>query len=196
MAGMAAQLFQQDLFSGAGVALPPGAAYAANFISELEEAHTIAAIEKLDLQPFAFHGFVGKRRTTSFGWRYDFNGGGLERAGDMPAFLEPLRERAADFAGVESRAFEHALVIEYVPGAAIGWHKDRPQFGKVVGVSLLSPCRFRFRKRVEGGWERLTFDAAPRSAYLLDGPGRWEWEHSIPPVDALRYSVTFRTMRQ
>jgi len=176
--------------------LPEGVVYEAQFIPVQEEVEIARAIAALDLKPFAFHGFLGNRRTASFGWRYDFNGGGLQPAGPMPDFLAPLRARAAGLAGVAPEDFAHALVIEYAAGAGIGWHKDRPQFGKVVGISLLNACRFRFRRRRGDGWERLTLNAAPRSAYLLDGPGRWEWEHSIPPVDALRYSVTFRTMRQ
>lgn len=190
-----ARLAQSDLFSDAP-ALPLGVVYAPDFTDASHEAELVASIAELELNPFAFHGFFGNRRTTSFGWRYDFNGGGLMKAGAMPAFLAPLRERAGDLARVPADEFTHVLITEYAPGAGIGWHKDRPQFGKVVGVSLLGPCRFRFRRRAEENWERLSFVAAPRSAYLLDGPGRWEWEHSIPPVDTVRYSVTFRTMRQ
>lgn len=188
---------QADLFAReeASARLPDGVVYKTDFISAPEETELAGKIAALDLKPFAFQGFLGNRRTASFGWRYDFNGGGLQQADQLPAFFEPFRERAALLAGVTPEAFQHALAIEYAPGAGIGWHKDRPQFGKVVGISLLNPCRFRFRKQAGGHWERVTLNAAPRSAYLLDGPGRWEWEHSIPPVDALRYSLTFRTMR-
>jgi alkylated DNA repair dioxygenase AlkB len=188
---------QSDLFAdeSAPLRLPDGVTYRPALISAQEETTIAAAIAALELKPFAFHGFFGNRRTASFGWRYDFNGGGLQQAGEMPAFLEPLRAKAAAFANVAPDAFQHVLVTEYAAGAGIGWHKDRPQFGKVVGVSLRNACRFRFRRRQRESWERLTLNAAPRSAYLLDGEGRWEWEHSIPSVDALRYSVTFRTMR-
>ena len=188
---------QADLFAGeeAPVRLPEGVVYETDFITVREETDLAGKISALDLKPFSFQGFLGNRRTASFGWRYDFNGGGLQQADPMPEFLKAVRERAARLAGIAPEEFQHALAIEYAPGAGIGWHKDRSQFGKVVGVSLLNPCRFRFRRRDGGRWERLALNAAPRSAYLLDGPGRWEWEHSIPPVDALRYSVTFRTMR-
>ncbi|HEU5273043.1 MAG TPA: alpha-ketoglutarate-dependent dioxygenase AlkB, partial [Xanthobacteraceae bacterium] len=102
--------------------------------------------------------------------------------------------RAARFAGLDSSALEHALLIEYGPGAAIGWHRDRPQFGDVIGISLLSPCTFRLRRRGGAKWERRSIAAEPRSAYLLRGPSRTEWEHSIPPLETLRYSITFRTL--
>jgi alkylated DNA repair dioxygenase AlkB len=87
------------------------------------------------------------------------------------------------------------LVTEYVPGAAIGWHRDKAVFGDVVGVSLVSACVFRIRRTSGTAWERNSFRLEPRSAYLLRGPARTEWEHSIPAVDSLRYSVTFRTLR-
>jgi alkylated DNA repair dioxygenase AlkB len=93
-------------------------------------------------------------------------------------------------------AFQHVLIIEYGPGAAIGWHRDKPMFDQVVGISLLSPCHFRFRRQVAGKWQRAAIIAEPRSAYLLSGPSRSEWEHSIPAVEQLRYSITFRNFRQ
>jgi alkylated DNA repair dioxygenase AlkB len=87
------------------------------------------------------------------------------------------------------------LVTEYAPGAGIGWHRDKPMFDQVAGISLLSPCLLRFRRRLGTAWERVSLTAEPRSAYLLQGPSRMEWEHSIPAVDSLRYSVTFRSFK-
>ena len=113
----------------------------------------------------------------------------------MPEFLSRVRDAAAHFSGAPSAALQQVLVTEYASGAAIGWHKDRPVFGEVVGVSLLAPCTFRFRRKAGVGWERRSFVADPRSAYLLQGPSRTEWEHSIPAVENLRYSITFRTLR-
>jgi alkylated DNA repair dioxygenase AlkB len=133
----------------------------------------------------SFHGFLGKRRVVSFGFRYDFNGGGLTETEPMPPFLLPVRGRAAAFAGLTPDRLQHVLITEYRPGAAIGWHRDRANFGDVIGVSLVSPCTFRMRRRRGSGWER--------AATRLD---RDEWEHSIPAVDALRYSITFRSMRE
>jgi alkylated DNA repair dioxygenase AlkB len=107
----------------------------------------------------------------------------------------PLRKQAAAFAGLAPMEIEHALVTEYTEGAAIGWHRDRPVFGDVIGISFDSACRFRFRRKRGAGWERAAVTLEPRSAYILRGPARTEWEHSIPPAEALRYSVTFRTVR-
>jgi alkylated DNA repair dioxygenase AlkB len=127
--------------------------------------------------------------------RYDYNGGGIKTADPIPEFLAPLRDRAAAFAALPSEQLVAALVTEYKPGAAIGWHRDRPHYGDVIGVSLLAPCTFRLRRKRDGGWDRASLRADPRSIYLMRGPSRDEWEHSIPAVEALRYSVTFRALR-
>jgi alkylated DNA repair dioxygenase AlkB len=175
--------------------LPEGFKYQSGLISPDEERELVRHIETLPFKEFEFHGFLGRRRVVSFGWRYDFNDGGLREADDIPAFLLPLRSRCAAFAGLGPADFRHVLVTEYAPGAAIGWHRDKAVFAEVVGVSLLAPCRFRFRRRRHAGrWERAAITAEPRSAYLLAGPARSEWEHSIPPVERLRYSITFRNL--
>ena len=176
--------------------LPPGVSYFSDVLAPQDEERAAAAIAQLDLKPFAFHGFEGNRRVTSFGWRYDFNGGGLQRTKPIPEFLEPLRSTAAEVAGLSPSDLEHVLVSEYSPGAGIGWHKDRPQFGTIVALSLLAPCRLRFRRKVGDAWKRRSHIVEPRSAYILAGEGRDEWEHSIPPMEVLRYSLTFRTMRK
>jgi alkylated DNA repair dioxygenase AlkB len=174
--------------------LPEGMRYAPEVLSPAEEKVLLEEIPALPFKEFEFHGFLGKRRVVSFGWRYDFNGAGLGKTGEIPEFLLPVRERAARFAGLAPAALEHALVIEYAPGAAIGWHKDRPVFDDVIGLSLLSPCTFRLRRKAGAKWERRSFVAEARSAYLLRGPSRNAWEHSIPPLDTLRYSITFRSL--
>jgi alkylated DNA repair dioxygenase AlkB len=179
----------------AGPALPEGLEYCPDVLSVEEGAMLAGRLAELPFQAFQFHGFEGKRRTTSFGWRYAFDGSGLHEADPMPDWLLPFRERAARLAGVEPEALPHVLLTEYAPGAGIGWHKDRPVFGDVVGLSLLASARLRFRRKTGAKWERANLDAAPRSAYLLRGPARTEWEHSIPEMEALRYSITFRTLR-
>jgi alkylated DNA repair dioxygenase AlkB len=179
----------------AAQSLPEGFVYRPEFLTPSEEAALAARLAALPLQPFQFHGFEGARRVVSFGWRYDFNEGGLKPAEPFPDWLAPFAARAAELAGVAPEAVRQALLTEYRPGAGIGWHRDRPQFEDVVGISLLSPCRFRFRRREATGWRRAALEVAPRSAYLLRGPARRSWEHSIPPMPALRYSITFRTFR-
>ncbi|HEX2553510.1 MAG TPA: alpha-ketoglutarate-dependent dioxygenase AlkB [Microvirga sp.] len=185
---------QQDLF-GAGPALPEGFRYEESLIAQAEERALVAWMADLPFRAFEFHGHVGRRRVVSFGWEYDFSRERAHPAADMPDALLPLRAKAAAFAGIAPEAMPHALVTEYEAGAAIGWHRDKGVFGDVVGVSLLSPCTFRLRRKAGRTWERASVTAAPRSAYLLRGPARTEWEHSIPAVETLRYSITFRTMR-
>jgi alkylated DNA repair dioxygenase AlkB len=175
--------------------LPDGFRYQPEILSRSEERTLVSQIALLPFKEFEFRGYRGKRRVVSFGWRYDFNGGGLQRTEDIPAFLLPLRERAARFAGMSPQRLQHVLVTEYSPGAGIGWHKDRPVFGEVVGISLMYPCTFRLRRSQAEGWERISLDAQPRSAYLLAGEARTAWEHSIPALDQLRYSVTFRNLK-
>ena len=185
---------QQELFRPEPD-LPAGFRYEPELIAAAEESELVGHIEGLPFAPFEFHGFTGKRRVVSFGWRYDFNGGGLEKAHDMPGFLTRLRPAVGRFSGIDPSTFQHVMVTEYAPGAAIGWHKDRSVFGDVVGISLLAPCTFRLRKKGVSGWARRSLIAEPRSAYLLHGPSRTDWENSIPAVEQLRYSITFRTLK-
>jgi alkylated DNA repair dioxygenase AlkB len=173
-----------------------GFRYQPELIAASEEDALVAHVRELPFEEFEFHGYKGKRRVVSFGWKYEFSGGGqLHKAGEIPEFLLPLRSVAASFAQLEPDAFQHVLVTEYGPGAGIGWHRDKAVFGQVAGVSLLAPCVLRFRRKVNTKWDRVNVLADARSAYHLTGPARSEWEHSILRVDALRYSITFRTMR-
>jgi alkylated DNA repair dioxygenase AlkB len=191
--GVAAAGNQSDLF-GREAALPDGFRYQPAILDPAEADLLMEGIKSLPFREFEFHGFVGKRRVVSFGWRYDFNGGGLSKTHDMPAFLLSIRARAAAFAAIAPTDLQQVLVTEYRPGAAIGWHKDRSVFGDVIGISLVSPCTFRLRRRCGTKWERASITIDPRSIYLLRGSSRNDWEHSIPAVDALRYSLTFRNV--
>ena len=188
---------QFALFGGepAGPALPEGFRYQSEVISRDAERAVVEQVRALPLREFEFHGYTGKRRVVSFGWRYDFSDRVLHRTEDIPPFLLSLREVAGSFAGIPPNALQHVLVTEYSEGAAIGWHRDKDVFGDIVGISLLSPCTFRLRRKRGTKWERASITAEPRSAYLLRGPSRTEWEHSIPGVEALRYSITFRNLR-
>jgi alkylated DNA repair dioxygenase AlkB len=185
---------QQELLP-VPVGYPSGLVYQPGLLSLSEENALVARMADLPFQAFEFHGFEGKRRVASFGRRYDFSSEQLQDADRMPDFLLELRSRAAVLARVAEADLLHALITEYAPGAAIGWHRDKGVFDKVVGISLLAPCTFRLRLRVSGRWQRVSFVAEPRSAYLLEGPSRTDWEHSIIPVGALRYSITFRNIR-
>jgi alkylated DNA repair dioxygenase AlkB len=176
--------------------LPQGFDYTDQILSPSEECKLIGAIGGLPFREFEFRGFLAKRRTVSFGWRYDFNVQELQQAEQIPKYLLPLRQRVAEFAGRPQNLFQHALVTEYAPGAGIGWHKDRPEFEDVIGVSMGAPCLFRFRRKTGTRWERASIELEPRSAYILRGPSRTYWQHSIPPVDKLRYSITFRSLRE
>lgn len=183
-----------------------GLRYKPALIGAADEAALLAYVRELPFREFEFHGYLGKRRVVSFGWQYDYSGRQLKRAGDIPNFLLELRALAATFAGMEQDALQQTLVTEYQPGTGIGWHRDKAVFGQVVGISLLSACALRFRRRLSGAdmsdqrqsrqWERVSLLAEPRSAYLLRGPARLEWEHSILRVDSLRYSITFRNVRE
>ncbi|WP_293680494.1 alpha-ketoglutarate-dependent dioxygenase AlkB [uncultured Phenylobacterium sp.] len=176
-------------------AAPEGFAYRPDLVTPAEEADLLARLAELPFEPFQFRGFQGRRQVCSFGRRYDFNGPGLVEAPPIPDWLKPVRERAAAFAGLPPQAFEHLLINEYCEGAPIGWHRDRPVFDRVVGVSLKSPAVMRFRRRVGPRFERINVPLAPRSAYLLGGPARHDWEHSLAEAPAHRYSLTFRNLR-
>jgi alkylated DNA repair dioxygenase AlkB len=188
------QPMQTDFFQATAVG-PSGFIYEPDVVSVAEEAELIKQIAMLPLAEFKFQQYLAKRRVIYFGWRYDFENSKFEPTEPIPDFLLELRKRAACFAGLAPNDLPHALVTEYSPGTEIGWHRDRPVFDDVVGVSLASPCSFRFRRKSGTTWERHTIIADPRSIYLMRGVSRWEWEHSIPAVDSLRYSVTFRSLR-
>jgi alkylated DNA repair dioxygenase AlkB len=173
--------------------LPPGLRYQTDLISSKEEQKFVDQLAALPFQAFEFRGYLGNRRVLSFGWQYDFNAMRIRRTEDIPPYLLDLRERTAVFAGLAPSDLQQVLLTEYAPGAGIGWHKDKPMFVEVVGLSLLSSCVFRLRRKTGATWERTSLVLEPRSVYLLQGPSRTEWEHSIPAVNSLRYSITFRT---
>jgi CRISPR-associated Cas5-like protein len=174
----------------------PGLATAEKLVSAAEEQTLIAAIDAAPLAPFRFQGWTGKRLTVSYGWTYDFDSARFAESDPIPDWLKPLQAKAAAFARLAPGDLAHVLLIRYDPGAGIGWHRDRPVFDQVIGVSLGAPAVMRFRRRTDRGFERRSLPLPPRSAYLLSGEVRREWEHSIAPMDLARWSITFRTLRR
>jgi alkylated DNA repair dioxygenase AlkB len=174
----------------------PGFVYRRDFLSPDEERQMLAGVAALEFHDVKMRGQIARRRTTHFGWTYGYETWRIEPGPPIPDFLLAARERAAAVGGVAAEDLVEVLVTHYPPGAGIGWHRDAPMFGVVVGVSLAGACRFRFQ-RGKGG-ERLTAHARlePRSAYALGGQARWQWQHSIPPAKTERYSVTYRTLRR
>ena len=186
---------QADLFGSPGPAIA-GLDHRDDIISPAQERALIAHIEALDLPHFPFQQWVGRRRTRSFGWRYDFKESGFGPTEPIPAFLLDLRERAARFARLSPETLVQASINKYEPGAGIGWHKDRFELQSVLGISLGSAAIMRFRRRTEAGFDRAALELAPRSIYHLDGEVRTDWEHSIAPGTELRWSITFRGLSE
>jgi alkylated DNA repair dioxygenase AlkB len=180
---------------GPGTLLPDGFHYQPEVITKSEETELTAKIRQLEFRPFEFHGHVGNRRVVSFGFRYDYTQRAVFPAEELPSWLNELRTKVATFAGRNAEDFKQAGINEYSQGAGIGWHRDKSEFGDVVGVSLVSSVKLRFRRQSRDRWIRSSQLLAPRSVYLLRGEARQVWEHSIPPAAELRYSIMFRTLR-
>lgn len=180
-----------DLFDAPVVA---GLAQRDYIVSTAEEAALIARIDDTGLSPFRFQQWTGKRLTRSYGWSYDFETGAFAPTEPMPDWLDDVRSRAARFAGLDPDELVQALLIRYDPGAGIGWHKDRPVFEHVVGISLGHEATLRLRRRSDRGFERAKAALAPRSIYYLTGEVRHQWEHSIAAMDEPRWSITFRSL--
>ncbi len=183
----------EDLF-GSPSRFPDGFRYRADLLTPAEEESLARELAALPFRPFDFHGYQANRQVVGFGFRYDYGARQVVEAPPLPSFLQPLRQKIAEAFDRPAEAFEQVLINEYKPGAGIGWHRDKAQFDEVVGVSLLAPCAFRFRRKNGNSWDRLSLTVEPRSAYLLSGPSRTVWEHSIPALDRHRYSITFRTL--
>lgn len=196
--GVIAPESQPDLFGvpAPAPALPAGMRYEPDFLSAAEEHDLLRRIETLALAPMQYQGYTALRRVLSYGSSYDFSRQRLEAADALPDWLDTLRTRAGAWAGIAPEAFTQALVAEYRPGTPLGWHRDVPDFEDVVGLSLLADATMRFRPyppREPKRADVLKLVVAPRSVYLLRGPARWEWQHSVSPTRALRYSITLRT---
>ena len=184
----------EDLYASPG-RLPEGFRYQADLLTVPEAERLAQDLAGLPFKPFDFHGYKANRQVVAYGFRYDYASRVVVEAAPLPSFLDSLRQKIAEAFDRAPEAFQQVLINEYRAGAGIGWHRDKPDFDEVVGVSLLAPCTFRFRRKSGDGWDRISLTVEPRSAYLLTGPSRTVWEHSIPPLDQHRYSITFRTLR-
>jgi len=179
--------------------LPEGLVYEAEFLSRDEEAALIALIRALPLQAAIYKQYTARRRVVSFGGSYDYDANKLLPAQPLIEELHPLRARVARWAGISTEALHHVLVAEYAPGTPLGWHRDVPEHEEVYGVSLGAPATLRLRPYPPVAPKRadvVKLRAAPRSIYALRGPARWAWQHSVSPVEELRWSITLRTARR
>ena len=175
---------------------PEGLLYRPEFLSPEEERALLSWLSNLEFHEVAMRGQVARRTVRHYGYDYGYESWALVPGEPIPPELEPVRGRGAALAGLEARNLLQALVSRYPDGAGIGWHRDAPMFGaSLVGVSLGAACRMRFRRTLEEERRAWDLELEPRSAYVLAGPARSTWQHSIPPAKALRYSITFRTVR-
>jgi len=184
-----------SLFANVPLGMPEGFVYCPDFLTVDEEAALLRRFRTLPFAPFDFHGYTAKRRIVEYGWEYDFGSRQASATQPIPEFLFPFRDRAANFAGLAPDTIVEAVVTEYPPGAPIGWHRDVPQFETILGISLASACRMRL-KPYKGEGKLVSIVLEPRSLYVISGPARWKYQHSIPALPTLRYSVTFRTLRE
>lgn len=176
---------------------PDGFDYVPTFITPAEEACLLDEICELPLREMRYKSYLAKRRTLSFGSEYGFDDNRLACAPPIPRFLHALRLKVARWLGMPASDFAQALLSEYRSGTGLGWHRDAPVFGVVVGISLGAGCRMRFRSftsRMKKKEDVLAMELEPRSAYVLRGHARWRWQHSISKTKELRYSITFRTL--
>jgi alkylated DNA repair dioxygenase AlkB len=176
--------------------LPTGFVYRPDFLTPEEERVVLAGVRTLEFQDVSMRGQVARRRTAHFGWTYVYETWRIEPGPPIPEFLLALRARVGAVGAAAAEDLAEVLVTHYPPGAGIGWHRDAPMFGVVVGVSLAGACRLRFQRGTGAGRCTAAAVLAPRSAYALDGTARWQWQHSIPPGKTERYSVTYRTLRR
>jgi alkylated DNA repair dioxygenase AlkB len=190
---------QGDLF-GDAPSVPEGFVFEPAFLSREEEEALLAVIRELPLEEAKYKEYTARRRTVSYGGKFDYTRNVLNRTAPIPDVLFPLRDKVARWAGIPADEFVHGLVSEYRPGTPLGWHRDVPDFEAIVGVSLGGAARMKLRPYKPG--ERnlvkdvIDLDLPPRSAYSIRGTARWDWQHSIAATKELRYSITFRTSRK
>jgi alkylated DNA repair dioxygenase AlkB len=177
---------------------PEGFTYYPEFISREEEGELLAIIKRTELHNMIFQGYTANRKVASFGFDYSFDKRQLTKGKEIPLDFNFIVNKVAGYLEIPSVSFAELLITEYDPGTVINWHRDAPPFGFIAGISLLSDCTFRLRpqeKVKQGRSSIISFQVQRRSLYVLDGPSRSDWQHSISPVRQTRYSVTFRTLK-
>jgi len=188
---------QRELFRSIDPVFAGGFAYERDFLSRTEDEVLVGHLGRLPLTQAEYKGFLANRRILSYGGRYDFSAQRLQQGEPIAPFLYPLRAKAAAWAGVPASDFTHALIAQYPPVSQLVVHRDVPDCELIVGISLAGPCRMRFRRYPPRSRDKsIALELEPRSIYRLQNEARWEWQHRIPPVPALRYSITFRTRRK
>jgi len=191
-------IFQMDTLFPLESRLPEGFKYVSDFISEAEESKLITQISNLDLHTFVFQGYEAKRRVASFGYDWDFSSRRLTKGDKVPEIFDPLIEKVSQSLSIDPGQFAEVLVTEYPVGSVINWHRDAPPFDLIAGISLMSDCTFRFRPYDKAKQKRssiIPLLVSRRSLYVIHGPSRTDWEHSILPVESMRYSITLRTLK-
>jgi DNA oxidative demethylase len=174
---------------------PQGLVYEPELLSVDEEAGLLERLDSLRFDPIVLHGRAARRTGRHFGLDYDYESRTPQPGEPVPDWLVPVRERAAALAGHEPEELVEILVQRYPEGSTIGWHRDAPAFETVIGVSLGGSSRLRFQRGKRENRRVWEVQLQPRSGYVLSGEARRSWEHSIPPTKELRYSITFRTLR-
>lgn len=177
---------------------PEGFVYTADFLTTDEEMELYKEISKIELHEFIFQGFKANRKVVSFGYDYSFDKRILTKGKDIPAAFDFLIEKVSRQIAVEADQFAELLVIEYPPGAVMNWHRDAEPFGLIAGISLIEDCTFRLRPHDKAKQTRasvISFPVRRRSLYVMKGPARTDWQHSVTPVKQTRYSITLRTLK-
>lgn len=198
MQAIAGQLSLFEVPSIVASALPEGLVYHPEWLTRDDEAALIALVARLPFTNAKYKEYTARRRVVGYGGRFDYDLNRMLPAAPLIEELHPLRDRIAQWINLEPESLAHALISEYAPGAPLGWHRDVPDFEDVFGISFGGPAVLRFRPYPPASASRadvVKLAVAPRSIYLMRGPSRWAWQHSVAPVDALRWSITFRTLR-
>ncbi len=191
---------EQSTLFDIGTTLPNGFVYRPDFLTKEEEAELISYFGDLPLEHPMTEEYAAKRRIMNFGWGYDFEHERLVKGPPLPPFLAGVQRKVAKWLDIPMTRVVEALITEYTGGAQIGWHRDNESFDAIIGISLGSWCRMRLRplsSRTRGrrsGKEVTWINLEPRSAYLMQNESRWLYQHSIPKVENLRYSITLRTL--